>query len=140
MSATKGQLTPRDLLLIEFCLNHLPITSDIAAVLFYPNKYIAQRRLTTIHQLKQLKRSERLIMNQPYCYYKNKSDLKNIIFSQLLYDLTLHDYKIEQYTFEENTLTAIVHQSSNSFQINATRNNLQQVYHRLSLNEKVANV
>ena len=134
MSATKGQLTPRDLLLIEFCLNHLPITSDIAAVLFYPNKYIAQRRLTTIHQLKQLKRSERLIMNQPYCYYKNKSDLKNMIFSQLLYDLTLHDYKIEQYSFQENTLTAIVHQSSNSFQINATRNNLQQVYHRLSLN------
>ena len=52
MKNVKGQLTQRDINLIEYCLSHLPINSDIAAVLFYPNKYIAQRRLTTIHNLK----------------------------------------------------------------------------------------
>ena len=61
MKNVKGQLTKRDINLIEYCLAHLPINSDIAAALFYPNKYIAQRRLTTIHNLKQLKRTERLV-------------------------------------------------------------------------------
>ena len=50
MKNVKGQLTQRDINLIEYCLSHLPINSDIAATLFYPNKYIAQRRLTTIHK------------------------------------------------------------------------------------------
>ena len=77
MKNVKGQLTKRDINLIEYCLAHLPINSDIAAALFYPNKYIAQRRLTTIHNLKQLKRTERLVVNQPYIYYSDKKDLKN---------------------------------------------------------------
>ena len=87
MKNVKGQLTKRDIHLIEYCLAHLPINSDIAAALFYPNKYIAQRRLTTIHNLKQLKRTERLVVNQPYIYYSDKKDLKNYPFSQLLYDI-----------------------------------------------------
>ena len=78
MKNVKGQLTKRDINLIEYCLAHLPINSDIAAALFYPNKYIAQRRLTTIHNLKQLKRTERLVVNQPYIYYSDKKDLKII--------------------------------------------------------------
>jgi hypothetical protein len=73
MKNVKGQLTQRDINLIEYCLSHLPINSDIAATLFYPNKYIAQRRLTTIHNLKQLKRTERLVVNQPYIYYHEKT-------------------------------------------------------------------
>ena len=40
MKNVKGQLTQRDINLIEYCLSHLPINSDIAATLFYPNKYI----------------------------------------------------------------------------------------------------
>ena len=72
MKNVKGQLTQRDITLIEYCLAHLPISSEIAAALFYPNKYIAQRRLNTIHNLKQLKRTERLVVNQPYIYYFHK--------------------------------------------------------------------
>ena len=38
MKQVKGQLTKRDMTLIEYCLAHLPISSDIAATLFYPTK------------------------------------------------------------------------------------------------------
>lgn len=133
MLHVKGQLTPRDFTLIEHCLAHLPITSDIAAVLFYPNKYIAQRRLNVIHKLEQLKRADRLVANQPYIYYVHKTDIKNFVFSQLLYDLKLNEFDIETYEFKDSTLSIIVHKSGDCFKINATKKNLPQVYKRLNL-------
>ena len=114
MKNVKGQLTKRDIHLIEYCLAHLPINSDIAAALFYPNKYIAQRRLTTIHNLKQLKRTERLVVNQPYIYYSDKKDLKNYPFSQLLYDIRSVGFEIEDYHFEDELLTATIHKENES--------------------------
>ena len=135
MSHVKGQLTPRDFTLIEHCLAHLPITSDLAAVLFYPNKYIAQRRLNIIHKLEQLKRADRLVANQPYIYYHQKSDIKNFIFSQLLYDLRCNQFEIETYEFQDGTLTILVHKEDESFKINATKKNLPQVYKRLNLQQ-----
>ena len=133
MKNVKGQLTKRDIHLIEYCLAHLPINSDIAAALFYPNKYIAQRRLTTIHNLKQLKRTERLVVNQPYIYYSDKKDLKNYPFSQLLYDIRSDGFEIETYHFEDELLTATIHKDTESYKINATLQNLPQIYKRLSL-------
>ena len=133
MKNAKGQLTKRDITLIEYCLAHLPINSEIAAALFYPNKYIAQRRLNTIHNLKQLKRTERLVVNQPYIYYSNKKDLKNYPFSQLLYDIHCEGFEIENYHFENDLLTAHIHKENESYKINATLANLPQVYKRLSL-------
>ena len=109
MKNVKGQLTKRDINLIEYCLAHLPINSDIAAALFYPNKYIAQRRLTTIHNLKQLKRTERLVVNQPYIYYSDKKDLKNYPFSQLLYDIRSDVFEIETYHFDDELLTVPIY-------------------------------
>ena len=133
MKNVKGQLTQRDINLIEYCLSHLPINSDIAATLFYPNKYIAQRRLTTIHNLKQLKRTERLVVNQPYIYYSDKKDLKNYPFSQLLYDIRSDGFEIETYHFEDELLTVTIHKENESYKINATLQNLPQIYKRLSL-------
>ena len=133
MKNVKGQLTKRDIHLIEYCLAHLPINSDIAAALFYPNKYIAQRRLTTIHNLKQLKRTERLVVNQPYIYYSDKKDLKNYPFSQLLYDIRSDGFEIETYHFEDELLTATNHKENESYKINATLQSLPQIYKRLSL-------
>ena len=133
MKNVKGQLTKRDINLIEYCLAHLPINSDIAAALFYPNKYIAQRRLTTIHNLKQLKRTERLVVNQPYIYYSDKKDLKNYPFSQLLYDIRSVGFEIEDYHFEDELLTVTIHKENESYKINATLQNLPQIYKRLSL-------
>jgi len=130
MKNVKGQLTQRDINLIEYCLSHLPINSDIAATLFYPNKYIAQRRLTTIHNLKQLKRTERLVVNQPYIYYHEKKDLKNYPFSELLYHIKCDGFEIENYC-----LTATIHKVDVSYKINATLNNIPQIYKRLSLNQ-----
>ena len=135
MKNVKGQLTQRDINLIEYCLSHLPINSDIAATLFYPNKYIAQRRLTTIHNLKQLKRTERLVVNQPYIYYHEKKDLKNYPFSELLYHIKCDGFEIENYQFENNSLTATIHKVDVSYKINATLNNIPQIYKRLSLNQ-----
>lgn len=133
MKNVKGQLTKRDMNLIEYCLAHLPINSDIAAALFYPNKYIAQRRLTTIHKLKHLKRTERFIVNQPYIYYSDKNDLKNYPLSVLLYDVRLCGFEIESYHFKDDLLTATIHKNEESYKINATLENLPQVYKRLSL-------
>ena len=124
MKNVKGQLTQRDINLIEYCLSHLPINSDIAATLFYPNKYIAQRRLTTIHNLK-----------QPYIYYHEKKDLKNYPFSELLYHIKCDGFEIENYQFENNCLTATIHKVDVSYKINATLNNIPQIYKRLSLNQ-----
>ena len=133
MKNVKGQLTKRDIHLIKYCLSCLPINSDIAAALFYPNKYIAQRRLTTIYNLKQLKRTERLIVNQPYVYYNNKKDLKNYPFSQLLFDIRIKGFDIENYHFEEDLLTVTIHKSNQSYKINATLQNIPQIYKRLAL-------
>lgn len=133
MKQVKGQLTKRDMNLIEYCLSHLPISSDIAATLFYPNKYIAQRRLTTIHRLNYLKRTERLIVNQPYVYYTDKNDLKNYPLSILLYDIRLCGFEIESYQFKDDLLTATIHKNEEFYKISATLENLPQVYKRLSL-------
>jgi len=129
----KGQLTQRDIHLLDFCEKQLPISTDMAAILFYPNRYIAQRRLATIYQLKQLKRSERLFVNQPYIYYHHKKNLKNLPFTKLLCDLTEAGYEIESYSFEENLLTAVIRKDDNSYQINSTLQNMDQVYKRLDI-------
>jgi len=129
----KGQLTQRDINLIEYCENNLPISSDMAAILFYPNRYIAQRRLTVIHNLKQLKRADRLVVNQPYIYYLQKKDLKNLPFTKLLCDLTLQDYSIENYHWNGDHLSTIIEKNEQKFKIHATRRNLSQVYKRLNL-------
>ncbi len=133
MTPIKGQLTPRDFTLIEHCMTSLPITSDMAAALFYPNKYIAQRRLHIIYQLNQLKRANRLVKNQPYIYYLHKADLKNYIFTKLLYDLKLNHFEIETYEFAAHTLTAIVHKDGDTFKVSANKKNLSQIYQRLQL-------
>ena len=115
------------------------ISNDIETspiILIYPNKYIAQRRLTTIHNLKQLKRTERLVVNQPYIYYHEKKDLKNYPFSELLYHIKCDGFEIENYQFENNCLTATIHKVDVSYKINATLNNIPQIYKRLSLNQK----
>ena len=129
----KGQLTKRDIDLIEYCEKNLPISSDMAAILFYPNRYIAQRRLTTIHNLKQLKRTDRLVVNQPYIYYNQKKDLKNLPFTKLLCDLKLQDYIIEEYEWNDNHLMTIIERENRKFKIYATHQNLSQVYKRLDL-------
>ena len=129
----KGQLTKRDITLVEHCRKHLPITSDMAAILFYPNRYIAQRRLNTIHQLRQLKRTERIVVNQPYIYYLDKRDIRHLPFTKLLYDLRQNEYDISEYDFDGRTLTAIIHKDELSYKINSTIQNIEQVYKRLSL-------
>ena len=133
MKTTKGQLTRRDIQLIEYCQSHLPITSDIAATLFYPNRYIAQRRLNTIYHLKHLKRTERLIVNQPYFYYCDKSDLKNFTFTKLLHDLRIQEYEIVEFNFDGQHLNVVVEKSEDIFKINTTLQNINQVYKRLAL-------
>jgi len=132
----KGQLTQRDIHLLDFCEQQLPISTDMAAILFYPNRYIAQRRLAIIHHLKQLKRSERLFVNQPYVYYQKKKDLKNLLFTKLLCDMTEAGFHIESYSFKENVLVAVIHKEEISYQINATLQNMEQVYKRLKLESK----
>ena len=117
----KGQLTKRDITLIEHCRKHLPITSDMAAILFYPNRYIAQRRLNTI------------VVNQPYIYYLDKRDIRHLPFTKLLYDLRQNEYDISEYDFDGRTLTAIIHKDELSYKINSTIQNIEQVYKRLSL-------
>lgn len=129
----KGQLTKRDITLIEHCRKHLPITSDMAAILFYPNRYIAQRRLNTIHQLKQLKRTERIVVNQPYIYYLDKRDIRHLPFTKLLYDIRQNQFEISEYEFDGQNLVAIIHKDELSYKINTTIKNLEQVYKRLSL-------
>lgn len=129
----KGQLTQRDINLLEFCEQDLPISTDMAAILFYPNRYIAQRRLGTIHQLKQLKRSERLYVNQPYIYYLSKKNVKNLPFTKLLCDVVEAGFEIESYRFEEGLLQAVIRKGENSYQINSTRANMEQVYKRLEI-------
>lgn len=133
MKTKKGQLTQRDIKLIEYCRNHLPITSDIAGTLFYPNRYIAQRRLNTIHHLNHLNRTERLIVNQPYIYYHDKRDLPNFPFTKLLYDLTLQNYEIIDFEFNGEHLQATIERLENTYKINTTLQNLSQVYKRLAL-------
>lgn len=129
----KGQLTQRDVRLIEFCENSLPISTDMAAILFYPNRYIAQRRLTVIHNLKQLKRTERLYINQPYIYYHQKKDLKFLSLTKLLCDLQEAGYLVDEYRFDGKTLNLHAQKEGNTFLINATLKNLRQVYQRLKL-------
>ena len=129
----KGKLTQRDINLIEYCEKNLPISSDMAAILFYPNRYIAQRRLTVIHKLKQLKRADRLVVNQPYIYYFQKRDLKNLPFTKLLCDLTLQDYTIQDYNWNHDHLSTIIEKNEQQFKIHATHQNLSQVYKRLEL-------
>jgi len=131
----KGQLTQRDINLLEFCEKNLPISTDMASILFYPNRYIAQRRLATIHQLKQLKRSERLYVNQPYIYYQSKKHLKNLPFTKLLCDVVESGYTIESYEFEEPILRAVICKDGTSYQINSTLKNMGQVYKRLELQQ-----
>lgn len=129
----KGQLTKRDITLIEHCRKHLPITSDMAAILFYPNRYIAQRRLNIIHQLKQLKRTERIVVNQPYIYYLDKRDIRHLPLTKLLYDIRQNQFEISEYEFDGQKLVAIIHKDELSYKINTNINNLDQVYKRLSL-------
>ncbi|MCL1949802.1 MAG: hypothetical protein FWF59_08730 [Turicibacter sp.] len=129
----KGQLTQRDINLLEFCEKQLPISTDMAAILFYPNRYIAQRRLSVIHQLKQLKRSERLFVNQPYIYYHSKKNLKNLPFTKLLCDITDAGYEIESYRFDDNLFKVVVNKEENTYQVNSTLQNMKQVYRRLEL-------
>ena len=129
----KGQLTERDINLLLFCEKQLPISTDMAAILFYPNRYIAQRRLGIIFQLKQLKRTERLFVNQPYIYYHQKKDLKHLPFTKLLCDVTENGYEIESYTFENGLLTVQVSNEELKYQINANLKNLDQVYKRLNI-------
>lgn len=100
---------------------------------FYPNRYIAQRRLNTIHQLRQLKRTERIVVNQPYIYYLDKRDIRHLPFTKLLYDLRQNEYDISEYDFDGRTLTAIIHKDELSYKINSTIQNIEQVYKRLSL-------
>lgn len=133
MKTVKGQLTRRDISLIEYCQKRLPITSDIAGVLFYPNRYIAQRRLTTIHNLNHLKRTDRLIVNQPYIYCLDKNDIKNLPFTKLLYDIHQNEFEISEYEFDGQALTVIIHKEAQSYKINTTIQNIEQVYKRLSL-------
>ena len=72
-------------------------------------------------------------MNQPYIYYSDKKDLKNYPFSQLLYDIRSVGFEIEDYHFEDELLTATIHKENESYKINATLQNLPQIYKRLSL-------
>ena len=135
----KGQLTKRDIDLIEHCEKNLPISSDMAAILFYPNRYIAQRRLTTIYNLKQLKRTNRLVVNQPYIYYNQKKDLKNLPFTKLLCDLMLNNYDIQDYQWNGDHLTTIIAKEETKFKIYATHQNISQVYKRLELTKPILN-
>lgn len=133
MKTRKGQLTRRDIRLIEYCQSHLPITSDIAGILFYPNRYIAQRRLNTIYHLEHLNRIDRLIVNQPYIYCLDKKDIRNLPFTKLLSDIYQNEFEILEYEFDGQTLTVIIHKEEQSYKINTTMENIEQVYKRLSL-------
>ena len=133
MKTKKGQLTRRDIRLIEYCQLHLPITSDIAGILFYPNRYIAQRRLNTIYHLEHLNRIDRLIVNQPYIYCLDKKDIRNFPFTKLLSDIYQNEFEILEYEFDGQTLTIIIHKGEQSYKINTTIQNIEQVYKRLSL-------